>query len=185
MEEIEALRERLEEQDRRLRLLFDRQEILDCGHRFCRGINRMDEAVLRSAFHPDALDDHGIYKGGIDGFVAWIRSLYGALTATQHFVTNQTVELDGDVAHAEQYWFVANVAAGRPGVILRGGRYIDRYERREARWAIARRACLIEWSTLGAEVSMDAAAQAAFADVGTISRDRDDLSYRRPLELRA
>lgn len=184
MDDIENSQKRLHEQEIRLRLLEDRQAIVDCSYRFCRGINRMDEDLLRSAFHPDALDDHGIYRGGVDGFVEWIRSLYGALATTQHFVTNHTIELDGERAHVEQYWFVANVARGRSGVVLRGGRYIDCYERRDGRWAIARRACLIEWNAQSGELAMDAVAGAGFAEVGTISRDRSDLSYQRPLELR-
>lgn len=183
-EDIASLKAALEHQERRLRVLSDRQEILDCSHRFCRGINRLDEDLLRSAFHPDAIDDHGIFTGGVEGFVEWIRSLYGALASTQHYVTNQSVELDGDVAHAEQYWFVANVFRGEPGVALRGGRYVDRFERRDGRWAIAARACIIEWNTQGGDLPMDAAAKAMFDAVGASSRDRSDLSYQRPLRVR-
>ena len=42
----------------KVRQLVDRQEILDCMHRYARGVDRMDAELLQSAFHEDALDCH-------------------------------------------------------------------------------------------------------------------------------
>ncbi|WP_313808900.1 nuclear transport factor 2 family protein [Sphingobium sp.] len=184
MHDLKELVARVEEQERTIRTLADRQAILDCSLRFCRGINRLDRALLRSAFHEDAIDDHGFFLGGVEEFLAWIESLYAKLRVTQHFVTNQTVELDGDVAHAEQYWFVANVPGDGNQTILRGGRYVDRYERRGEKWALAERACLIEWNMANETLAFDEASAAQLAEVGTIARDRSDLSYQRPLRVR-
>ena len=39
--------------------LIDRQAILDCLTRYCRGMDRFDRALVLSAYHPDAIDDHG------------------------------------------------------------------------------------------------------------------------------
>ena len=51
------------------REMKDRQEIYDCIMRYCRGIDRLDREVLLSAYHPDAIDDHGsTYVGGVEGF---------------------------------------------------------------------------------------------------------------------
>lgn len=38
--------------------LLDREAIRDCLYRYCRGIDRGDEAALRSTYWPDAHDNH-------------------------------------------------------------------------------------------------------------------------------
>ncbi len=35
-----------------IREFLDRQEILDCIHRYCRGVDRLDAELLASAYHP-------------------------------------------------------------------------------------------------------------------------------------
>ena len=40
---------------------MDREAIRDCIYRYCRGIDRADEAALRSSYWPDAEDRHGAY----------------------------------------------------------------------------------------------------------------------------
>src|SRR5882724_2908499 len=44
-----------------LRQLLDRQAILDCLHRYTRGVDRLDRQLLLSAYHADAIDDHGLF----------------------------------------------------------------------------------------------------------------------------
>ena len=46
-----------------LQALLDREAIRDCLYRYCRGIDRADEAALRSAYWPDATDCHGAWNG--------------------------------------------------------------------------------------------------------------------------
>lgn len=45
--------------------LWDREMIRDCLYRYCRGIDRTDEAALRSAYWPDGTDDHGAYRDNV------------------------------------------------------------------------------------------------------------------------
>jgi len=45
--------------------------IRDCLYRYCRGIDRADEAALRSAYLPDGTDNHGPYQGSASGFIDW------------------------------------------------------------------------------------------------------------------
>ena len=47
----------------------DRHEIEACLLRYTRGVDRKDWDLVRSAYHTDAHDNHGNYKGGIDGFI--------------------------------------------------------------------------------------------------------------------
>ncbi|MET0378059.1 MAG: nuclear transport factor 2 family protein [Spongiibacteraceae bacterium] len=36
-------------------------EIRQALVRYCRGVDRSDEAMIRSAFHEDAIDEHGAF----------------------------------------------------------------------------------------------------------------------------
>ena len=53
-----------------LQALLDREAIRDCLNRYCRGIDRADEELLRGVYWPDARDSHGAYVGTASGFVA-------------------------------------------------------------------------------------------------------------------
>jgi hypothetical protein len=181
---IASLRRELSEQRKTLRYLTDRQAIMDCAVRFSRGVNRRDPEVLKSAFHPDAVDDHGLFVGNRDDFVSWIDTVYDRISVTQHFVTNQTVDIEGDTAHAETYWLVANVLRGGISVVLRGGRYIDRLERRKGTWAIVERVCLIEWNCTTGDLPTSPDVLAMLAQSGVSTTDKNDPSYQRPLRIR-
>ena len=181
---IASLRRELSEQKKTLRKLSDRQAIMDCAVRFSRGINRRDRELLKSAFHPDAVDDHGFFVGNRDDFVSWIDAVYDRIAVTQHFVTNQTVDFQGDTAHAETYWIVANVMKGSSSVILRGGRYIDRLERRRGTWAIVDRVCLIEWNCTTGDLPTPPDVLTMLAQSGIPATDKSDPSYVRPFHIR-
>jgi hypothetical protein len=174
----------------RLQELLDRQDILDCVIRYCRAVDRFDRELLLTVYHPDATDDHGTFVGGPESFADWAfgyHSLYQ--NATHHIVTNHTCDLDGDVAHTETYWIFsgankdAESGAEQPSS-MHFGRYIDRFERRNGKWAIAARACIVEWHAACGEVQIPADFAAALAGSGVQKRNRDDLSYRRPLQVR-
>ena len=163
-----------------LRELKDRQEIYDCIMRYCRGIDRLDRAMLLSAYHPDAIDDHGPFVGGVEAFADHVFKLhYGMQHYTQHHITNHRCDLDGDTAHAESYYLFRCLNREKPFYCHSSGRYIDRLERREGRWAIAARICLVEarddnWGPEGLEVN----------SVYQLSRrDGEDPSYMRPLVI--
>jgi hypothetical protein len=168
----------------RLRTLVDRSEILDCVHRYCRGMDRLDRDLARSAYHDDAVDDHVAFAGPVDEFLDWAFEYHGGQVRHQHYVTNHTVELDGDVAHGETYYlFVGSDCDEAAPLTVTGGRYLDRFERRDDRWAIAARLCLVEWRTELPSL-LTGAALDVMAASGTIARDRTDSSYARPLAVR-
>jgi len=43
----------------RLLAAADKEEIRDALFRYCRGIDRGDAAMMRSAYHADAIEHHG------------------------------------------------------------------------------------------------------------------------------
>jgi ketosteroid isomerase-like protein len=166
-----------------LRILKDRFEIMDCIHRYCRGIDRGDRALALSAYHPDAIDDHGVFVEVASRFVDWALSTHlENQVSHQHAVTNHSCELDGDTAHAETYFLYQGTNRSGPDT-LSGGRYVDRFERRAGKWAIAARVCVVEWiSDLGKD-STPPDFKAALTGNGTRARNTSDISYMRPLRV--
>jgi hypothetical protein len=163
-----------------LRELLDREAIRECIQRFARGLDRHDEQLIRSAYHDGALDHHGEFRGTPDEFIAWANALHAAEWITHHHhLTTHTIELDGDVAHAETYCIGTFLRRDGKFVDIAGGRYIDRLERRGGEWRIVAREAVIEWAA-AAEV---AASKFSFGLSGAGAWGRSDPSYRRPLEI--
>ena len=55
--------------DDRWARLGDEQAIRDVLARYWRGIDRRDPELVLGTYHPGAYDDHGYYKGPVEGFV--------------------------------------------------------------------------------------------------------------------
>lgn len=131
-----------------LRQLLDREAIRDCLFRYCRGVDRVDETALRSAYWPDATGRHGAYQGSGSAFVDHVIENRKAGGRTIHMLGNILIELRGDVAAVESYFHtrLAGVDAhNRPQETLLAGRYVDRFERREGEWRVADRTVVYDW----------------------------------------
>jgi hypothetical protein len=101
---------------------------------------------MRSAYHDDAYDDHGGYKGDIDGLIAWVRERHQTIEQSMHFLGNSTIDRDGDRAFGETYCRLYQRTAGpAPRRLSIGCRYLDRFERRDGEWRIARHIVAYEW----------------------------------------
>jgi hypothetical protein len=168
----------------RLETLLDRQDILDCLTRFSRGMDRFDRELFLSAFHPDATIAAGDFVGGPRELYDWASTMHErGQSATQHNLGNHTCDIDGDTAHTETYYLFA--ARNRDeSNWLAGGRYLDRFARRDGRWRIALRTNVVEWSGLLPTMPIPFADIADLHLDGSPSRSRDDPSYRRPLTNR-
>ena len=68
-----------------------------------------------------------------------------------------------------------------PPLSLAGGRYLDRFERREGRWAIAARKAVGDWFGKPGDTILSREGRAALNSGACASRDRSDPSYERPL----
>lgn len=132
--------------------LIDRQLILDVIHRYCRGVDRLDKDLIASSYHPDAWDDHGTFKvRGSQCADVIVARIAQQANSSMHCITNVSYErLANDVVNTEAY-FVAWLAFARgDGSFTRGlgGRYVDRFERRDNAWRIANRVVVHEWSRI-------------------------------------
>jgi hypothetical protein len=129
-----------------LQRLLDKEAIREASLKYTRGIDRHDDDIMRQVYHPDARDDHGEYIGDAEGLMHYANSIHSDnWRVHHHFVSNMTIELDGDVAHCETYFFVT-LARHRGGTDVGAGRYLDRFERRAGNWAVADRICMVECS---------------------------------------
>lgn len=177
--------------------LWNREQIRQCLHRYARGVDRFDRELILSAFHSDAVDEHGKFVGTPEEFVDWALHLHGtAQLSHQHCLLNHWCDLDGDTAHAETYFmFTAMNHKGNP-LTIGGGRYIDRLEKRDDMWRIAARVTLRDWSNLenipdiGDLSAMTSTAASLSDDERRFmndgrgpARDKTDPSYERPLKI--
>jgi hypothetical protein len=185
-----------EDLERAVRELQDRQQIHDCLMRYSRGVDRLDRELLLSVYHEDAIDDHGVFVGTPAEFADWAIAMHTRTHLShQHCVLNYTCELDGDVAHTETYYIFVGMNREGPPLAMSGGRYIDRFEKRDGRWAIAARVCVRDWAPL--EEIPETLDQVALTVVKSLdertkelmrtgaqpARDRSDASYERPLRI--
>ena len=149
--------------------------IKDVHIRYCRANDRRDEDLMRSCFHVDAtINLHEPLD--VESFIALGREVLGRYTVTWHNTGNQLVEVEGDAAWAEHYTISSHrIAADESGPerdFVASGRYIDRMERRDGEWRIARRTMLVDFT----RTDTVAPQEPGLGSSGG-ARDRSDPSY--------
>jgi hypothetical protein len=121
--------------------------------RYCRGLDRKEFDLVRSAYHVDAFDNHGAYKGDIDGLIAWMQQRHQQVEQCLHSISNCVIERVGDAAVVETYLTTfqryrlpadADGAEPKREQVLAAVRFIDRFERRSAEWKVAHRTVVFE-----------------------------------------
>lgn len=132
--------------ERTLDAVISRQQIADITMTYCRGVDRADVALLSGVFHDDAVVVSGAFNGSGKDFAPAICALVEeAYAQTFHSVANQWIAVEGDGAVGETYVIAVSTSKDGATDTLTGGRYIDRFERREGRWAIAERTFVLDW----------------------------------------
>ncbi|MBH1998806.1 MAG: nuclear transport factor 2 family protein [Sphingomonadaceae bacterium] len=129
--------------------IISRQQIADLTMAYCRGVDRADEPLLRGIFHDDSVIVSGIVNGNGQTFAGEIcRFVQATFEQTFHSIANQWIEVTGDTAVGETYILAVATTHGTgdgQSEMLSGGRYIDRFERREGIWKIAERIYVEDW----------------------------------------
>ena len=136
--------------------LSDLQCIRDTALRYCRGVDRLDEDLMKSAYWPDATDNHGTFIGNAMEFCEMCMVAHLRWRSTNHCVLNHYIELDDDGihGHGEVYNVTYLFQSGEDILDTWYGRYLDRYEKRADEWRIIERVCVHEGSTTEAITKM-------------------------------
>lgn len=146
--------------EKRLRDLADQQEIAAVLNAYAHGVDRRQGALVMSCFHADATFQY------LDETPAPVAAFFAAtgpngegLATTHHLLSNHMVAIQGDAADSQIYvWGYHLISADAPdrpplfpakgkayGVVI-GGRYVDRFERRDGLWRISQRRLVFDWS---------------------------------------
>lgn len=126
--------------------LSDLECIRDVARRYCRGVDRLDEALMKSAYWPEATDNHGVFVGNAHEFVELCMASHQRYEATGHCIFNHSIELNGDGTSASGEIYNVTWLLLESQVDTWYGRYLDRYEKRGQEWRIRERVCVHEGS---------------------------------------
>jgi hypothetical protein len=152
MERLEALlTQAMAEIDR----LSSIEAIRQCIYRISRGTDRVDAALLRSAFHPGAKVHFGkIYDGDAEGWIEATIKHQAGQSQRHHLVGNIFVEIDGDLAVAESYALDRHKTPIDSQIkdLVLAARTLDRFARRNGEWKIVDRTKIMDW---GRSISAD------------------------------
>jgi hypothetical protein len=147
----------------------DIHAIIQVSLSYAAGIDHRDWPRYRSVFHDECHFDTSSWSGrppttmAADDWVDAVRAVNGNFDATQHLMTNHTVEFVGDdeaigvnEVHA-QHWFSAATMAefGRPSEpawCVLGGHYRNRYRRVEGVWRMSECQLTVRWQTGNSDV---------------------------------
>jgi hypothetical protein len=124
--------------------LADKMAIQEQIRSYCRAVDRLDVSLGHAVFHEDSHADYGAayYQGPGRGVIDLICQHHLGLLSHSHQVTNVLIEVDGDRAGSESYVYGTmrrDLGGGKLGQIGVWARYLDAWEKRAGRWAIARR----------------------------------------------
>lgn len=141
----------------RLAQAADQLDIIAVLAAYCHALDRRDPELLASCFHPDSTHRHGPFEGPSSQFLGFAQAVLANLEATHHQISPPLIRIEGAVAHVETYFIAfhripadAPKDAVFPGTgeaqdLVIGGRYVDRFERRDGHWRIAHRTGVHDW----------------------------------------
>lgn len=135
-------------QSKQLKKLLDKEAIRDCLYKYCRGIDRADEQLLRSVYWPDGTDNHGPYQGSAMGFIDWAMKVLPYIERGIHQIHNVLIEFDERGAWVESYFSAYQRQMGSEKKMQQWdmkGRYMDRFVEREGEWRILNRTVIFDW----------------------------------------
>jgi hypothetical protein len=157
--------------------LATRFELENLLNEFNYAADRRDYAAVQRCYHEGAIDDHGGYKGPVEGYIEWLKAVQGSQEVSSHVLTNMRFAVEGDRAESEARGTTyLRIKGAEPFNLIVIGRHFDKYERREGRWAFVHRSLCVDW------VQVFPAGNATIDVVGAVQRGtsgNDDPLYSR------
>lgn len=129
--------------------MLDEYQLRKLVHAYCRAVDRGDSVALRSLYHPGAEDQHGGFStGSADDFFDKLDAARPYLRAMQHNITTVNFAFSGPLAEGEIYNIAMHTftAGGRDVDVVIGGRYLDKYEKRNGTWGLIERTIVTDWA---------------------------------------
>lgn len=166
--------------DPRLQEMLDEYALRKLVHGYCRAVDRGDFEALRALYHHDAEDRHGAFSSGsVDDFLRRLAASRPHLRSTQHHVTTTNFAINGDTAEGEIYSVATHTFAAKRGEteVIVGGRYLDKYEKRDGAWKFLERVIVTDWAHVHEPSSVDLS-HPIVRDSPKGSLGLDDPSYR-------
>lgn len=141
--------------DAAVQQLLDKQAIAEVLYRRARAGDRADAELAHTCYHPGATERHGTFDGLATEFidlVSFTRPKPGSpIRGMLHIVTNILCDFDDETHAFVECYHVAWVQMTNGDDAVIGGRYLDRFEKRDERWAIVHRDVIFDWSRIDPE----------------------------------
>jgi hypothetical protein len=160
--------------------LIDKQAITEAIIRYSRAADRRDWDLARRVYWPDATDDHVLFSGGVEDFIAFADDFL-VDKPTAHFLGNFLIDLLSPTTAFSETYHVAYhdhaVGDGKREDWIFWGRYLDKFEKRGDEWRIIHRTLAMDACTVvpGSSVLKSE----AFANLTTLGGSKpDDPLYR-------
>jgi len=144
--------------DPALQEMLDEHALRKLVHAYCRAVDRGDMATLRELYHHDAVDSHGAFStGSVEGFFEQLVASRRYIRAMQHHITTANFTTNGTAAEGEVYSLAIHTFAGkgRDTDLVIGGRYLDKYEKRDGTWKLLERTIVTDWARVSDPSAMD------------------------------
>lgn len=138
-----------EDLERQLEALLDKQAITELVYAYCNAADRHDFDKMRALYHDDAIDEHGKFaKGPAKEFLDKLPQIQAPMAILHHNVTTVNLKLAGDRAEGEIYLIAMHQVrdGGALYDVLIGGRYFDKYEKRDGVWKFSHRSIVADWA---------------------------------------
>ena len=88
--------------------LSDHDAIRQVVARYARGVDRLDADVMKSAYWPEATDDHGVFVGNAMVFCERVVETHKRFAGTMHCNMNHAIEVERRAPG--QRWLIVSVA---------------------------------------------------------------------------
>lgn len=137
--------------EKALQTLLDKEAIRSLVYRYCNAADRHDHAKMRSLYHPDAIDDHGhMSSGPAADFLDKLPDIQASMEILHHNITTMNIAVEGDYAEGEIYLLALHrkKEEDRSYDVLIGGRFFDKYEKRDGEWKYLHHAVVADWANI-------------------------------------
>jgi len=159
---------------------WDHIQIYRVMSRYCHGVDRCDIDILKSVFWDDGVCN---YSDEDLNAMEWSENCVAGLSTmvrTLHTIGNHWIEVDGDKATGETYCTAYHLLKAEDGSLhdmVVGGRYLDRFEKRNGEWRIRSRYYVMDWNTN--TPSTDQRSEGLLGGLNTGGRAPNDPYYKQ------